>query len=110
MQGYLARLGYRIQQCHIRESMARTDPLGMISTWYNTVQRREYSVALPNQLWHIDGNNRLIRYAFANCISRDPFGIYESVPCLELFKHCMYMNIPVGSESCMPGLKCEIWV
>lgn len=63
MQGYLARLGYRIQQCRIRESMARTDPLGMISRWCNTVQRREYSVASPNQLWHIDGNHRLIRYA-----------------------------------------------
>ena len=60
MQGYLARLGHRVQQCRVRESMARTDPQGMISRWCNTVQRR-YSVASPNQLWHIDGNHRLIR-------------------------------------------------
>ena len=62
MRGYLARLGHRVQQCRIRESMARTDPLGVMSRWCNTVQRRQYSVASPNQLWHIDGNHRLIRY------------------------------------------------
>ena len=61
MGGYLARLGHRVQQCRVRESMARIDPLGMISRWCNTVQRRHYSVASPNELWHIDGNHRLIR-------------------------------------------------
>ena len=61
MQGYLARLGHRVQQCRVRESMARIDPLGMISRWCNTIQTRHYSVAAPNELWHIDGNHHLIR-------------------------------------------------
>ena len=63
MQGYLERLGHRVQQYRIRESMARNDPIGIvISRWCSTVQRRQYSVGSPNQLWHIDGNHCLIRY------------------------------------------------
>ena len=62
MSGYLAQLGHRVQQCRIREAMARTDPEGIISRWCNSVQRRQYSVPSPNALWHIDGNHRLIRY------------------------------------------------
>ena len=94
MQGNLARLGYRIQQCRIHESMARTDPLGMISRWCSTVQRREYSVASPNQLWHIDGNYRPTRYAFFNliCISRPSVSMkvyhawnYSNIPCTCIF-------------------------
>ena len=73
MRGYLARLGHRVQQSRIRESMARTDPIGVISRWCNTVQRRQYSVASPNHLWHIDGNHRLIRY---NLLWLFPHNIY----------------------------------
>ena len=62
MQGYIIRLGHRVQQSRIRESMARTDPEGVISRWCTTVHRRCYSVASPNALWHIDGHHRLIRY------------------------------------------------
>ena len=58
MQGYLTRLGHRIQQSRVRESMVRTDPEGVRCT---TVQRRCYSVSSPNALWHIDGHHRLIR-------------------------------------------------
>ena len=59
MQGYLAT--HRVQQSRIRESMIRTDPVGVMSRWNNTVTRRIYSVRSPNALWHIDGNHRLIR-------------------------------------------------
>ena len=62
MQGYLRRLNHRVQQGRVRESMARTDPEGVISRWCHTVVRRTYSVQSPNALWHIDGNHRLIRY------------------------------------------------
>ena len=61
MQGYVAQLGHKVQQNRIRESMARTDPLGVMSRWCTTVQRRSYSVSSPNALWHIDGHHRLIR-------------------------------------------------
>lgn len=62
MQGYLARLGHKVQQTRVREAMSRTDPEGIVSRWCYTVQRRCYSVSTPNALWHIDGHHRLIRY------------------------------------------------
>ena len=62
MQGYVARLGHRVQQTRIRESMARTDPDGVLSRWFTAVHRRSYYVSTPNALWHIDGHHRLIRY------------------------------------------------
>lgn len=62
MQGYVARLSHTVQQTRIRESMARTDPEGVVSRWCNTVHRRCYSVSSPNALWHIDGHHRLIRF------------------------------------------------
>jgi hypothetical protein len=61
MSGYIARLGHQVQQCRIREAMARTDPEGLISRWCTTIHRRCYSVSSPNALWHIDGHHRLIR-------------------------------------------------
>ena len=61
MQGYLNGLNHRAQQGRIREAMARTDPEGLASRWFNTVVRRAYSVPSPNSLWHVDGNHRLIR-------------------------------------------------
>ncbi len=61
MQGYLNRLGHRVQQSRIREAMVRTDPEGVLSRWFTTVHRRSYSVTSPNALWHVDGHHRLIR-------------------------------------------------
>ena len=60
-QGHLATVGHRVQQSRIREAMTRTDPVGVLSRWCNTVVRRTYSVQSPNSLWHVDGNHRLIR-------------------------------------------------
>lgn len=61
MQGYVSRLGHRIQQSRIRMAMTRTDAEGVISRWFYSVQRRCYSVSSPNALWHIDGHQ-------VNCI------------------------------------------
>ena len=61
MQGYLRRMGHRIQQSRVRDSMIRIDPEGVLSRWCTAVQRRVYSVPSPNSLWHIEGNHRLIR-------------------------------------------------
>ena len=61
MQGYVSRLGHKVQQTRIREAMARTDPEGLVSRWCYLVHRRCYSVSSPNALWHIDGHHRLIR-------------------------------------------------
>ena len=62
MQGRLIALGHRVQRYRVRESMLRVAPEGAAIRAAPTVQRRTYSVAGPNSLWHIDGNHKLIRY------------------------------------------------
>ena len=42
--------------------MLRVDPGGAAVRASMTNKRRTYAVAGPNSLWHIDGNNKLIRY------------------------------------------------
>lgn len=45
--------------------MARIDPSGAALRSVVSIERRTYSVAGPNSLWHIDGNHKLIRYFYA---------------------------------------------
>lgn len=60
--GYLRSNGLRIQQWRIRESMHRVDGRGMERRFRRAVHRRQYSVCMPNSLWHIDGYHKLIRW------------------------------------------------
>ena len=69
MRGYLAALGYHLQQSHVREAMIRVDPVGVLSRRHGTIVRRTYSVPTPNALWHIDGYHRLIRWDITYAIS-----------------------------------------
>ena len=61
LQGQLNLRGLYIQRCRIRDSVRRIDPVGSVLRWFNTVQRRTYSVPHSQWLWHIDGNHKLIR-------------------------------------------------
>ena len=61
IKGYLQSKGIRIQWKRIRESLLRTDPVGLMERWRRTFRRREYHVKYPLSLWHIDGNHKLIR-------------------------------------------------
>ena len=61
LRGHLGAMGQRVQEHRIRESLRRVDPVGVMSRWLQSVQRRRYSVPGPNMLWHIDGNHKLIR-------------------------------------------------
>lgn len=61
LKGHLAAMGHRLQESRIRDSLRRVDPVGVMSRWIHSIQRRRYSVAGPNMLWHIDGNHKLIR-------------------------------------------------
>lgn len=61
MQGLLLSNGYRIQQARIRESQRRVDPNGAVIRRLNVFNRREYRVAAPRSLYHIDGYHKLIR-------------------------------------------------
>ena len=62
MLGHLLSKGYRVQQCRVRESQRRTDPIGVAGRRLTAVNRRVYSVPAPRSLFHIDGYHKLIRY------------------------------------------------
>ena len=52
--GHLRNLGYYTNRVRVRESIRRTDPLNTPQRWGGGAhQRRPYSVAGPNSLWHL---------------------------------------------------------
>ena len=61
LKGFLRSKGHRMQRERIRQSLLRTDPLGVMQRWKETVLRRRYNVHSPLALWHIDGQHKLIR-------------------------------------------------
>ena len=61
MQGHLQARGVRVQQVRVRESLRRVDPEGSIMRRLSSLHRRQYQVAAPRSLWHMDGNHKLIR-------------------------------------------------
>lgn len=63
MRGHLLALGLRVQQSRIRDAQRRVDPCGSLLRHLSTVNRRTYHVAGPKDLYHIDGNHKLIRFA-----------------------------------------------
>ena len=63
MQGHLRAQGIVVQQVRMREALCRTDPEGVEMRKCMRVQRRKYNISFPLELWHIDGNHKLIRYS-----------------------------------------------
>ena len=61
LHGHLMSRSQRVSQARIRESLER-NPQGVAVRWSSAIQRREYAVLAPLSLWHLDGNNKLIRY------------------------------------------------
>ncbi len=62
LAGHLRAQGFRIQRRRIRESLLRVDPYGVEQRCRRVLHRRQYQVAGPNSLWHIDGCHKLIRW------------------------------------------------
>ena len=62
LEGHLRSQGYRIQRRRIRESLLLVDPWGVDQRCRRVLHHRKYQVAGPNSLWHIDGNQKLIRW------------------------------------------------
>ena len=56
ISGMLLRLGHRVQQVRIRQSLLRIDPVRRVFKRIR-IRRRTYSVAGPNALWHHDGQH-----------------------------------------------------
>ena len=51
----------QVQRQRVRDSMFRVNAVGVSLRTINRLHRRNYRVAGPNSLWHIDGNHKLIR-------------------------------------------------
>ncbi len=62
IHGMLLRLGHRVQQVRIRESLLRIDPVRRVFERIR-IRRRKYSVAGPNALWHHDGQHGSFPYS-----------------------------------------------
>ncbi|KAG1954940.1 hypothetical protein F2P79_008969 [Pimephales promelas] len=60
--GSLRSRGIRIQRWRVRQSLQEIDPVGRSFRRRRAIRRRVYSVQTPNQLWHIDGNHKLVRW------------------------------------------------
>ena len=60
--GHLRSLGLRVPRQRARESLLRVDPHGVALRHRQALHRRQYSVAGPNSLWHVDGYHKLIRW------------------------------------------------
>ena len=60
--GYLMAEGIRVPRSRVRASIHRVDPVGVEERRRRAVRRRVYTVPHPNHVWHIDGNNKLIRW------------------------------------------------
>lgn len=61
-QGFLRSVGLHIQQARVYESLRRVDQRGLERRFRLVLRRRQYSVCMPNSLWHIDGHHKLIRW------------------------------------------------
>ncbi len=62
VDGRLKSEGLRMSRKKIRESLRRVDPFGVESRARGVLRRRRYHVDSPNDLWHIDGYHKLVRW------------------------------------------------
>ncbi|KAJ7727773.1 hypothetical protein B0H16DRAFT_1331371, partial [Mycena metata] len=61
LDGMLRRLGHRVQQDRIRESLCHINPVHRVFQRIQ-IRRRQYYVAGPNSLWHYNGQHGLIHW------------------------------------------------
>ena len=62
VQGMLAAEDIKVQRPQVADSLIRVDEAAVAMRWCRAILRREYQVAGPNALWHIDGDHKLISY------------------------------------------------
>ncbi|XP_016392223.1 uncharacterized protein LOC107727001, partial [Sinocyclocheilus rhinocerous] len=72
--GSLRSRSIRIQRWRVRQCLHEIDPIGRSLGRRRAVRRRIYSVQTPNQLWHIDGKHKLVRWRliFHGCVDLQP--------------------------------------
>lgn len=61
LQGHMLRLGVKVPRSALRASIHRVDHVNTINRSSRVINRRTYTAAHPNAVWHIDGMHKLIR-------------------------------------------------
>lgn len=62
LSGFLRLSGLKVLRAKVLASLIRVDPMGVQARFHQVLHRRRYSVPMPNSLWHIDGNHKLISW------------------------------------------------
>lgn len=62
LAGHMAVRNICVQRTRLRASIHRVDPIGVEQRRRTVIIRRVYSVGEPNEVWHIDGHHKLIRW------------------------------------------------
>ena len=62
--GHLRSSEIFVQRSCVRDSIHRVDPSGVAERRRTTIKRRVYHVDYPNEVWHMDGNHKAIRWKF----------------------------------------------
>ena len=73
LNGHLLRLGIKVTQQALRDSIHRVDHANTVNRRSKVVQRRVYTVSCPNALWHIDTHHKLIRWRLITIAAVDGF-------------------------------------
>lgn len=60
--GFVRSNDIRVPDRRVVESLRRVDGLGQLFRKRGPIARRDYKVARPNALWHMDGHHKLIRW------------------------------------------------
>ena len=50
------------KEYRVRQMIYQVDPIGVTNRFFQSINRRTYSVSGLQALWHLDGNHKLIRY------------------------------------------------
>jgi hypothetical protein len=74
VHAYLRAKDIFVQERRVRASLIRVDPVAAAERWSSCIRRRVYSVAMPNQLWHLDSHMKLVR--LVRCIYLLVINIY----------------------------------
>jgi len=61
-EGHLKSLGLRCTRKRLRHAISMADPDGIVVRKTRKLKRRVYEVAGSHDLWHIDGNHKLVKY------------------------------------------------
>lgn len=60
--GYLRRRNFRIQRDRVAKALKRIDRVGAVLREKRHIRRRKYRRRRPNNMWHMDGHHKLIRW------------------------------------------------